>query len=145
MPRIATLVLAFAAAAAYAPAFDLESIKNEPKVERRSELALANANEAFRAAKDAFQNGDLEKGKAAAEELGLSVEYAYSCLVDGGKNARNSLGSFKKAELSTRQVLRRLEGLIDSVSVDERPPLEGIRARILSIHDSLIVAIMKKK
>ncbi len=145
MPRLLVAGLALLMISSVVSAFDLSSVKNEPNLEKRSELALNNAAAALQIVKDTYERGDMEKAKAAADEVGESVELAYSCLMDTGKNARKNPKFFKKAELSTRQILRRLEGMVDSMSVDDRPFLESVRARVATVHDDLITAIMGKK
>jgi hypothetical protein len=126
-------------------AYDLDSVKNEPNLEKRSELALSNAETELQAAKDAYQKGDEAKAQAASTELAESVELAYSWLIESGKDPRRSPKFFKKAELSTRQLLRRLEGVIDALSLEDRAALESARARISNVHDNLILAIMGRK
>src|ERR1700689_3660891 len=92
-------------------AFDLAAIKLEPNLERRSERAIENASAAMDSAREAASAGDIAKIKAALEELEDSVDLAYQSLVDSGKSARRNPKFFKKAELKTRELMRRLEGL----------------------------------
>lgn len=122
---------------------DLASIKLEPNLERRSELALGNATAAMDAARDAA--GDEGKLKPALQELRDSVDLAYQSLVDSGKSARRNPKFFKKAELKTRELMRRLEGLAQAVDVDDRVLVESVRERVSKVHDDLIQDIMQKK
>jgi len=124
-------------------AFDLAAIKLEPNLERRSELALVNASAAMDAARDAAS--DDAKLKPALQELRDSVDLAYQSLVDSGKSARRSPKFFKKAELKTRELMRRLEGLAQAVDADDRVLVESVRDRVSKVHDDLIQDIMKKK
>lgn len=124
-------------------AFDLAAIKLEPNLERRSERALDNASIAMDAARDA--STDEAKLKAALEELRDSVDLAYQSLVDSGKSARRNPRFFKKAELKTRELMRRLQGLAQAVDSDDRALVEGVRERVSKVHDDLILDIMKKK
>lgn len=124
-------------------AFDLAAIRQEPNLERRSELALANASTAMDAARDA--SGDQAKMKAALEEVRQSVDLAYQSLVDSGKSARRNPKFFKRAELKTRELMRRLEGLAQAVDVDDRAFVESVRDRVSKVHDDLIQDIMQKK
>src|SRR5580698_2838041 len=101
-------------------AFDLAAIKLEPNLERRSERAIDNASAAMDSARDAASAGDAEKTKVALEELRDSVDLAYQSLLDSGKSARRSPKFFKKAELKTRELMRRLEGLAQAVDSDDR-------------------------
>jgi len=124
-------------------AFDLAAIKLEPNLERRSELALGNASAAMDVARDA--SSDEVKLKPALEELRDSVDLAYQSLVDSGKSARRSPKFFKRAELKTRELMRRLEGLAQAVDADDRVFVESVRERVSKVHDDLIQNIMQKK
>jgi hypothetical protein len=126
-------------------AFDLASIKLEPNLEKRSELALENAASAMDSARDASPAGDMQKVKAALTELADSVELSYQSLVESGKNARRNPKYFKRAELKTRELMRRLEGLAQAIDPVERPFVEDIRGRVSKVHDDLLQEIMQKK
>jgi hypothetical protein len=126
-------------------AFDLAAIKLEPNLEHRSERALENAASAMGMARDASMGGDSAKVKASLEELRDSVDLAYQSLVDAGKSARRNPRFFKSAELKTRQLMRRLDGLAQAVDADDRPFVETVRDRVSQVHDDLIQDIMQKK
>jgi hypothetical protein len=126
-------------------AFDLAAIKLEPNLERRSERALDNAAAAMDAARDASSAGEPEKTKAALQELRDSVDLAYQSLVDSGKSARRNPKFFKRAELKTRELMRRLEGLAQAVDSADRVFVESVRDQVSKVHDDLIQDIMQKK
>jgi hypothetical protein len=126
-------------------ALDLASVKTEPNLERRSELALDYAGSAFDSAREAYNGGDGDKAKTALAEVAESVDLAYQSLEDTGKSARRSPKFFKKAELKTRDLMRRLDGLAKSVSLDDRELVEKVHDRVAAVHDNLIREIMKKK
>jgi len=126
-------------------AFDLGSVKVEPNLERRSELALDNANEALDTARDAFHANDTAKMQTALDEITDSVDLSYQSLVDTGKDARRSPKFFKRAELKTRELLRRLDGLRLAVDVESRASVEKVRDRVAEVHDNLLKSIMSKK
>jgi len=126
-------------------AFDLAAIKLEPNLERRSERAMDNATAAMDAARDASSAGEPEKSKAALQELRDSVDLAYQSLVDSGKSARRNPKFFKRAELKTRELMRRLEGLAQAVDSDDRVFVESVRDQVSKVHDDLIQDIMQKK
>ena len=137
------LVIALWAAQAWAT--DLGAIRNEPNLERRSDLALQYAYAALDAARDAYTAGDLDKTGSAFEEVGASVDLAYDSLGATGKDPRRSPKFFKRAEMSTRQLLRRLDGMMESMSVADRSLAEKVRKRVAEVHDNLLLGIMKKK
>lgn len=125
-------------------ALDLSTIRNEPNLEKRSDLALEYANTALDSARDAVSASDSAKVQAALAEVRESVELSWHSLTDTGKYARNN-NFFKRAEVRTRAFLRRLDGLHDIASVEDQPAIEKVRARVAEIHDDLIQGIMSKK
>jgi hypothetical protein len=126
-------------------AFDLAAVKQEPNLEHRSEMALDYAGTAVTACGDAYNKGDLDKAKSQAAEIQESVTIAFDALHETGKDARRHPKYFKHAELVTRQLLRRLDGLIESMSSADRPMLNLVRERIADMHDELLGDMMKKK
>jgi hypothetical protein len=125
-------------------AFDLAAVKNEPNLERRSERALDNANAALDLARDAYNSSDFAATQSALEETGQSVDLSYQSLQETGKEPRRSQ-AFKRAELRTRELLRRLDGLRESFSVTDRALLDKVRERVAEVHDDLLKGIMGKK
>lgn len=126
-------------------ALDLGSVKNEPKLEKRSELALQYANSALDSAKTFYQEGYFEKTQAALGEVNDAVALSYDSLVATGKNPRKSSGPFKKAEKATRELLRRLLGFRDSMSVVDHPVLDPVMENVKDVHDQLLTGIMTGK
>jgi hypothetical protein len=139
---MAWLSIALLAAQLYAT--DLGAIKQEPNLERRSDLALQYASSALDTAREAYTAGDVGKTGAAIEEVGSSVDLAYDSLGQSGKDPRRSPKFFKRAEMSTRQLLRRLDGMIESMSVADRMLAEKVRGRVADIHENLLKGIMSK-
>ena len=126
-------------------AVDLASIQQEPNPERRSQLAMDYAGAALDTARKAYQATDLEKTQTSLTEVGAAVDLAFDSLQQTGKEARRDPKFFKRAELSTRQLLRRIEGLAQSMSFEDRVAAEKVRDRVAAIHDDLLQGIMAKK
>jgi hypothetical protein len=124
---------------------DLASIQQEPNLERRSQLAMDYAGTALDAARTAYQSSDLEKTKTSLSEVGAAVDLAYDSLQQTGKDVRRDSKFFKRAELSTRQLLRRIEGVAESMSFEDRAAAEKVRDRVAAIHDELLQGIMAKR
>jgi hypothetical protein len=147
--RLAILFLAPLLAAAQkssgTPADDLARLQSEPNLEKRAHAALDNAREAIKQARDAYTNGDTAAAESRLEEVGQSVELADSALKQTGKNPSRSPKHFKYAELRTRELLRKLDGFRDDMSVVDRPGLDGVIAAVQKIHDALLEGIMGKK
>jgi hypothetical protein len=126
-------------------ALDLSGIKAEPKLEKRSDLALKYADSELDQARDAYKKGDADASRAALGEVAAGVQLSYDSLMATGKDPRKSSRPFKEAEKSTRQILRRLDSLSDLMSALDRGTVEPVHRSVSDIHDKLIVGIMGKK
>src|SRR5438552_5288304 len=126
-------------------ALDLTGIKTEPKLEKRSELALHYADTQLDAARDAYKKGDVDASKAALAEVEAGVQLSYDSLMATGKDPRRNSRPFKDAEKSIRQILRRLDSLSDLMSAFDRGAVEPVSRTVSDIHDRLITGIMGKK
>ena len=122
-------------------AIDLNAVKSEPNLEKRSERALENANAAMDAARAAYDHGDVDKAGQALDELKESVDVCYKSLADSGKSPRGNM-HFKHAEQATHAVLRRLESFRDVVSAAERDMVDSVRSHVSDVHDDLLDGIM---
>jgi hypothetical protein len=123
---------------------DLRRAMAEPNLEKRSGLALLNAAEALKAARAAYDKGDNEAVAKDAEEILESVELASTSLTESGKNPRRSEW-FKKAEISTRDLSRRIESFQEQMSYADRPMLDKVKARVQQVHDELLLGVMEGK
>jgi hypothetical protein len=128
-----------------APADDLARLQSEPNLEKRAHAALNNAEEALKQARDAYTSGDTAAAESRLGEVEQSVELADSTLKQTGKNPSRSPKHFKYAELRTRDLLRKLDGFRDDMSVADRPVIERVIAAVQKIHDALLEGIMGKK
>ena len=124
--------------------FDLELARKEPNLEKRSELAMKNADTAVNAVRDATQKGDDGALKTALAEVTSSVDMAQESLVKSGVTPRNSR-YYKRAEQAAGQLLRRLNGLLQSVSVVDQESIKAVRDHVSEVHDQLLMDIMEKK
>jgi hypothetical protein len=129
----------------FAQATDLESVRAESNLEKRSDRALENANHAIDMARDSYAAGDLKKSSEALQEVRDSVALSYESLSDSGKNPRRSPKHFKRAEMSIREMLRRLKGLESDFSVEDRNILMETERQLQQIRDDLLAGIMSKK
>jgi hypothetical protein len=123
---------------------DLSSIKSEPNLERRSDMALDYASAELDTARDSYSAGDFDKWRSALGDVGDAVKLSYQALEETGKNARNDK-HFKHAELKTREFLRRLDGLRQLVSAEDQDAVDKVRASVAEVHDELLQGIMSKK
>jgi len=128
-----------------APADDIARLQSEPNLEKRAHAALNNAEEALKQARDAYTSGETSATESRLEEVEQSVELADNTLKQTGKNPSRSPKHFKYAELRTRDLLRKLDGFRDDMSVADRPALDKVIATVQKIHDALLEGIMGKK
>ena len=124
---------------------DLTQAKAESNLEKRSKLARDNATAEYQAARSAYQKGEEALVSSAIAEIEESVELAYASLTQTGKNPRRSPKWFKKAEIETRDLLRKLESFQQEMSFTERPALEKVKARVQQVHDDLLLGLMEGK
>ena len=144
MMRTACLaVLAALFCAAELPA-DLKRALAEPNLERRSALALDNASTVLKAARTAYDKGETGEVGKEIDEILESVNLAATSLEQSGKNPRRS-DWFKKAEISTRDLSRRIQSFQDDMSFTDRALLDKLKARVQEVHDQLLLGVMEGK
>ena len=105
MKYVLTILLA---AAALRAAPEYPAVLAEPNLEKRSELALVEAESAITAAKHAYDTQKAEDFRTRLSDVEQLAELSYKSLQDTGKRARRSPKYFKRAELKLRNILRRL-------------------------------------
>lgn len=140
IPRL-LILLAFNGMLAFA---DIAEVKAEPDLNRRSELALMNADAKIDEARQAYQAGDEAAQQAAIQEVAESVTICYESLEKTRSEPRKSK-YYKRAELKVSALMRRLSGFRDEVSFDFRPNVETVLKRLSDIHDELLSDIMSRK
>ncbi len=123
---------------------DLAAVKAEPDFDKRSELALANAERAMDDAHKAYGAADDKAEQAALDELAESVAVCYDALQQSHQAPRKSK-YYKRAELRVRALMRRLAGFRDEVSFDARQSVESVLKKLSDVHDQLLADIMSKK
>lgn len=143
--RSALLVILAAALLPAARAADLKEIQNEPNLERRAKIALEHAEEAFARAKSDYAEGKREPAGAQLIDMQSAVELARDALDATGKNPRKHAGPFKSAETVTRDLLRKLEGLNNSMDFEDRKLIEGPKAKVQEVHDQWLEEIISGK
>jgi hypothetical protein len=123
---------------------DITAVKSEPDLEKRSEMALANADHAIDEARKAYSAGDQKAEQAALDEVTESVTLCYDALKHSHTPPRKSK-YYKRAELKVQELIRRLSGFRDEVSFEARQSVEHVINTVSNIHDQLITDIMSKK
>ena len=124
---------------------DLKTALAESNLGKRSKLALDNAAVALKTAREAYGKGDNQAVAAAAGEILQSVDFAYDSLIKTGKNPRSSPRWFKAAEISTRDLSRKLDSFQRDMDFADRPLLDQVKARVQQVHDELLLGLMEGK
>lgn len=124
---------------------DLDQARQEPNLEKRSKLALENADVALRAAREDYRAGDTMDTTTKINEVIESVDLAYTSLTETGKNPRKSPKYFKQAEMQTRELSRKLDDFQHEMSYTDRPSLDKVRVRVQEVHDELLTGLMEGK
>ena len=124
---------------------DIESVRNEPNLERRAELALENANEAIDRAKQFAADAKFDQLHLAVVEVQQSVELCAEALNATGKDPRKNTRQFKKVEMRIHQLTRRLRGFAGEVSIEDKPVVEKAANRLDEINDEIVTGIFTKK
>ena len=138
-------VLAAMLALAGSSRADLKRALAEPNLEKRSGLALENAMAAYKEARAAYEKGETERVVAGIAEIGESVELAHTSLKETGKDPRRSPKWFKKAEIETRELMKRLDAFEREMGFNDRPMLAKVKAQVQQCHDELLVGLMEGK
>jgi len=142
---IRRLILTMAAVTMIVPnlaAADLQPAKNEPNLEKRSRLALTNADQAISEAREAYAVQNMKATEAKLGEVRESVELAQTALAASGKKPGKSPGPYKYAETESRKLLRRLEGLKQEMDLTDRAVIEPVQNRVQEIHDAWLDGIL---
>ena len=87
----------------------------------------------------------MSQTQAAVNEMLESLELAHTSLKQTGKDPRKSPKWFKKAEMQTRELVRKIESFQEQMSFNDRPMLDKLKARTQQIHDELLLGLMEGK
>lgn len=128
------------------PPASLDQVRAEPKLEKRSELAIDYAGAAVaRARKTVSESGSRTVLDVALKETVEACQLALDSLRETGKKP-NKLGKqYKRAEMRTRQFVKELTDLALALSLDDRPVAESARDRVQLLHEEFLVGVMSGK
>ena len=122
------------------------SVMAEPNLEKRSDLALKEAENELTAATNVYAGAsELKAFETHIEAVGSLAQFSLKSLRDSGKRANKSPKYFKRAELKLRSLLRRLDNLQREVSGEDRPAVEKTKTLVSTVHDQILSDIMSKR
>lgn len=123
---------------------NLEDVRSERNLEKRSRLALEYAHSALNRAMKTYLEGKHEAGLDMLMEVQKAVELSQESLEATGKIPSKKPKHFKRAEIETRNLLRELEGAETQVNFDHRERVQAIYDRVEEINRELLLGIMTK-
>ena len=130
---------------AQAPPGSLDQIRTDPNLEHRARTAIEFAVLSERNAESNYSKGDMAGVGAELKAMAAAIELAQQSFQQTGKSPMRHPGPYKFGELKTQEMLVRLGDLDHRMEPDERPMLEGPRAKLQEIHDLWFDGIMSKK
>ena len=136
--QVSTLLLGFACAVEAQQSF-LTELEAERDPARRSDKALSFADAAFDKARQFYTQGEIKKGDAELEKMTNALKECVGSL-QSARKAR----FYKKAELRVAFLQRRMQGLLEELSVQERGWAEYTQRKLDDIHDKLLDGVMRK-
>jgi hypothetical protein len=136
----AVLALFMLLAASLAGQSLVEELRLERDPGRRSDKALVLADQAFDGARGFYEKGDIHKGDAQLDDVTTAL---HECVESLG-TLHHAGTHYKKAEMRVASLQRRLRGLLDDLSIQDRGWAEYTARKIDEIHDQLLAGVMKK-
>jgi hypothetical protein len=114
-------------------------IKDEHDPGKRSEKLLEVAETAFDNARAAYTKDDVHTGDAQLDDMMSALQNCVSTLDTAHKSRL-----YKKAEMRVALLQRRMQSLLDEISITQRGWAEQTRRKLEEIHDKLLEGAMKK-
>ena len=124
---------------------EFPAVMAEPNLEKRSDLALLEADRAITGAKKAYEERKMQDFKLRVADVEELVQLSYKSLQDTGKRARKNPKYFKRAEMSVRALMRRMDTLAGEVAHQDRDLVTDAHQRLNEVHDNIVHDIMTKK
>ena len=114
-------------------------------MERRARAALDFAKASVKPVLKAYEQGDPQLGVQLLMQIQEAVELAHEALTATGKHARRNPKHFKRAEIQSRNLIKQLRSLSQTLNYDEREVVDSVVDRVSAINDQLLLAIMTKR
>jgi hypothetical protein len=124
---------------------DLASVKAEPLLDKRAQLALDLAGMRLTEARAAYEKGEFKTLPALMDEVTASAELCLLSLEAMGKHPAKNVKNYKPSEKRMRELLRRVATFRGDVSFEDRPAVEKAERRITEIHEKLLEGALSRK
>lgn len=128
------------------PPASLDAVRAEPRLEKRSELAIDFAGaELARARKTVVESGSRPTLEEALKHVVEGCQLALDSLRQTGKRPNKLSKQYKKGEMRTRAFVKELTDLALALSLDDRPSAEQVRDKVQSLHEEFLLGVMGGK
>gem|GEM_PF-1566143 len=114
-------------------------LRDEHDPGRRSEKFLEAADAAFDNARAAYTKDDIHTGDARLDEMMSALQSCVATLETAHKNRL-----YKRAEMRVASLQRRMQSLMDEISIPQRGWAEQTGRKLEEVHDKLLEGAMKK-
>ena len=118
---------------------NLSELKAERDPGKRSEKALLFADQAFESAKEMYNKGQVHKGDEDLDDMTAALKECVDSLDEAHKAK-----FYKKAELRVAFLQRRMQGLLDDLSIQERGWAEYTNRKLDELHEKMLEGVMRK-
>jgi hypothetical protein len=124
----------------------LDSVKQEPDPVKRFQRALALADSTMQSASELIRaGGSKAELEASLNEIADASALALRSLRDTGKKPAKMAKEYKKGELATRSLLKRLGDMALAVGFEERGAVEKTRDQVTITHEEFLLGVMSGK
>jgi predicted lipid-binding transport protein (Tim44 family) len=113
--------------------------KDEHDPAKRSERFLEAAEAAFDNARMAYTKDDVHTGDARLDEMISALQNCVAALDTAHKSRL-----YKRAEMRVSSLQRRMQSLLDEISITQRGWAEQTGRKLEEVHDKLLEGAMKK-
>ncbi len=120
-------------------------LAQDADLEKRYLAAFDAAHKAVDASRKATEAGNPDEAKKLLDTAAQEVEGVVKSLEATGKPPYKNAKHYKKAELRTREILRRIDTLLRDASFEERDSLKSAHDRVTAVHEKLLEGVMSKK
>lgn len=137
-PIVMLLFLLSAMGRADESAAELKAHADAAQGSDRAKLSLEYAQRQLEDANKLYSQGDVEKAEAGIKEVLTYSHQAADAASDSGKR-------LKKTEIGLRKLERRMEDIGESLSIDDRPPVEKAVKELEQLRADLLARMFGAK
>lgn len=112
---------------------------------RRAHIQLRLAELDLDSATQLYGQGAFDQGLQKLQSMLDLVVKTHDDLFNTGRDPRKKPKGFKETEIKLREFQRRLEDLRLTIPLEDREPIEKIRARVVEIHEQFLNGLMRVK